>query len=392
MDLPSNPALDGAVANAPADRSPAATTNNPYFILHEFPVPAQEAAWSDLLTRVELPSHFLTPEFFLESQWEGKRPFAVLAVQNEMVVAALTGVHEDVRVECGMSTRPQICFDRKADLAGALDSLAAGLFVEAGSAQLISIYSWVPLDPLVRHGFRRREMRGVVTLDLTLGKDELFKRFDLPRRNNIRRSAKKGVEVYQASTPEDIAAYYEVYKSWSDSKAFHTRSFEEWRLASASTPANRRLFLARAAGKAIAGGVLRFCPRGLVEASENNSLHEFLHLKPNDLLQWKEIEWACDEGFPLYTLGAAGTFHRGFGEVVTPVFRYRLDRTLFRRHDLRENLSETATKAFQKLPPSVSNVARRLLGKKLLPPKPSSDKPSPGKISPEKPPPESKLP
>jgi len=56
------------------------------------------------------------------------------------------------------------------------------------------------------------------------------------------------------------------------------------------------LLLARYNDEVIAGVVLRFFPGGVVEHAANSSLQSALHLKPNDLLHWRAIEWACADG------------------------------------------------------------------------------------------------
>jgi CelD/BcsL family acetyltransferase involved in cellulose biosynthesis len=118
--------------------------------------------------------------------------------------------------------------------------------------------------------------------------------------------------------------------------------------------------LARYSGNLIAGITLRFFQGGLVEFSNHSSLDEFLNLKPNDLLQWKCIEWACAEGFRRCSLGGAHTFHRRFGGMIIPIFRYRLDRTLLRRHDRQERAFDFIRKGFHKLPEPLQTLVRRM--------------------------------
>jgi CelD/BcsL family acetyltransferase involved in cellulose biosynthesis len=100
-----------------------------------------------------------------------------------------------------------------------------------------------------------------------------------------------------------------------------------------------------------------------VEYSNNSSLDEFLPLKPNDRLLWNAIEWACREGFPRFSLGGAHRFLREFGGTITPVYRYRLDRTRLRRHDLRENLTDWGRAKLRQMPRPVEKAVRRLAGK-----------------------------
>jgi hypothetical protein len=337
-----------------------------FLILHDFPSPDVEQAWRDCLSRVEAPSHYNCPEFFKEPVWTGKRPFAVLALDRGSVIGVLTGLHEGTQVISGLQSRPQICLDITADATAALGDLARGLLTEAGSAKLITAYTWgsAPLDAFEAHGFRRRTMEGNVVLDLTKGPDSLFKEFHTSRRRNIRQAIKNGVEVSHAKTAEDVETFYQNHLKWRQTtrKKIWTpqipREVFEQRFRN---PENFRFILARHSGKVIAGMTLRFCRGGLIESSNHSSLDEYLHLKPNDLLEWKGIEWACSEGFRRCSLGGAQMFHRRSGGIIVPIIRYRMDRTLLHQYDLQEAAAHTARAGFRKLPPSVQKVLRRIL-------------------------------
>src|SRR5277367_3507637 len=116
-------------------------------ILREFPSTDLEAAWRDYLTRLEFPAHYDSPEYFREPLWSGKRPFAVLAMQNARVLGVLTGIQPDKNVMCGLPSRPQISVDPTCDEDPTLEALAKGLSAVAKPAGLISVFTW-PLLPL----------------------------------------------------------------------------------------------------------------------------------------------------------------------------------------------------------------------------------------------------
>jgi CelD/BcsL family acetyltransferase involved in cellulose biosynthesis len=108
---------------------------------------------------------------------------------------------------------------------------------------------------------------------------------------------------------------------------------------------------------------IRFCPGGVVEYANNCSLDEFMKLSPNDLLFWRTIEWACQHGFKRYTMGGAHPFLRKWGGTVVPVGRDRLDRTIFRRYDMKENLADEARKLLRRMPPSWKERMRKFIRK-----------------------------
>jgi GNAT acetyltransferase-like protein len=337
-----------------------------FAILREFPSPELEKAWKECLERVELPSHYNAPEYFLSPLWAGKRPFAVLALDGSRVVGVLTGVHEGEQLNCGQISRPQICIDRMAEPADVERALVEGLLAEAGSEPLLSVYSWALLDSFQQLGFRHRQLEGDVVLDLTLGPEALFRQFHASRRKNIRAAIRHGVEVSEAYAKEDLLEYYDVYLKWRETErkkiVGELLSLDSFMTGRALT-ANSRLFVARYAGKIIAGIIVRFFRGGLLEFAGHSSLDEFLHLKPNDLLQWRVIEWACQEGFPRACLGGAHTFHARFGGTLVPIHRYRIDRTWIRWHDLREAVLDFGRDNVRRMPVPVERAVRRLLGK-----------------------------
>jgi Acetyltransferase (GNAT) domain len=338
-----------------------------FSIVHEFPTPELELAWRDCLDRVECPSHYNAPEYFRETSLANERRFAVLAMQQGRVVGVLTGGYERKHAICGLISRPQVCLDSTVDAHTATDALARGLLADARDAKLLSVYSWRPLSGFEERGFRYRSLEGPVVLDLTQGPEALFKQLNKKRRNCIRAAQRqKGLEIFQPSDRKDIEAFYQVYSAWYGStrkkiegKKVPFDVFEQrFHLAG-----NVRMFLARVSGNVIAGITLRFFPGGLIEYSNNSSRAEYLHLRPNDLLVWHAIEWACREGFPRFSLGGMHRFLREFGGTVTPIYRYRLDRTWLRRHDRCEQLADRGREKLREMPKPVEKVVRRVLGK-----------------------------
>ena len=342
------------------------STTRRFLILHEFPRPDVEQAWRNCLTRVEVPSHYDSPEYFLDPLRRGTRPFAVLALENGQVRGVLTGFHLGKELISGLPSRPQICVDGT-DTVVTLETLAQGLLAEGEGAELLSVYTWSSLElpAFSSRGFRRRQLPGSVVLDLTRGADNLFKEFSKDRRRNIRYAEKHGVEVREAVTAQDIVDAYAVYSAWRGTERKQVQG--DWSLDSFEktmrSRSNRRLFLASFSGQVIAINIFRFFPRGLFESAANSSLDQFIHLKPNDLLQWNGIQWACAQGLRRHSLGGVHEFLLRFGGTVVPILRYRLDRTLFRRHDLKESLAASARSLLR--PSSrMGRAVRQLLGKK----------------------------
>lgn len=337
-------------------------------VVREFPGPSLELAWRDCLDRVDAPAHYNAPEYFRDPKQGDERRFAVLATRANRVTGVLTGAHEGDQVVCGLMTRPQLCVDKTADAPATVHALARGLLNQAAAAKLLTVYSWFPLPGFIHHGFRERALEGSVVLDLTQGPETLFRQLDKKRRNCIRSAMRQPVDLVEVTTEADTKAFYSVYSRWFgtarkkiDGRKLSLEYFQQrFRLRE-----NVRAFMARSAGQVIAGVTLRFFPGGLVEYSNNSSLDEFLHLKPNDLLLWNAIEWACREGFPRFSLGGAHRFLREFGGTLTPIYRYRLDRTHLRHHDRRESLADWGRATLRQMPRPLETAVRKIAGKRL---------------------------
>jgi hypothetical protein len=329
-------------------------------ILHQYPSNDVKEHWCKFLTAADFPTHYVSPEYFLEPFFRDKDPFAILAWHEGKIVGVLTGLHDGHEVICGQSCRPQACFDKATDPTIAAELLIAGLREEARSAFLITLYTYSPIDRFLAHAYHCEKNEGVVMLDLTNGPDFLRQQFSDNRRRGIKAAIKAGVEVGAATTFQEFQAYHKIYVNWCARKNLVPTSFDILEKAFRLT-SNRRLFLAYFDGEVIAGVVVRHCPKGIIEYAANSSLLEKLHLKPNDLLHWRVIQWACREGYTSYSLGGTHQFLRKMGGTIVPVYRYRLDHTWFRRHERRETLQKSGMKIFRRMPQRLQNQVKQAL-------------------------------
>jgi hypothetical protein len=345
-----------------ARASPAALTgaDASFHVLHGKPADPLEAAWRACLANSDFPTHYTAPEYFCEPMLHGKGPFAVLSIVNDRVTAIMTGLHFADRVQSGLSTRPQIAFSRGADRTVSMENLVAGLLEEARSATLIDVFLWSDIAGLVDARFRQRPYRGAVMLDLTPGPDAVFHKFSQTRRNDIRRAIRGGVCVDVAKSRDDVMAYYAVYLDWARHRGVPITGEAEFEEEFFTAKSNRQLFLARYNGKVVAGVVLRFFPGGVVEHAARSFLQTALHLKPNDLLHWRAIEWACAQGLTKYNLGGTGLFLRKFGGEVVQTTRHRLDLSMFRRYTVGDWIEGRIETVRSFIPQRVDGLARAL--------------------------------
>jgi hypothetical protein len=236
-----------------------------------------------------------------------------------------------------------------------------GLLVEAGSAKLVDLFVWSDVATLVDPRFRKKQYEGVAMLDLSRGPDALFRKFSENKRRNIKRAIKYGVSVEPANDPGKVADYYSICVEWSRRKGLSIPGEEEFHQTIALRN-NRLLLLARHEGKIVAGVVIRFSPHGVMEYAANSSLQDALHLRPNDLLHWRAIEWGCRKGMTHYSLGGAHLFLRKFGGEIVPTTRHRLDLSTFRRFAVGDWIAERAEQARPLIPGRLTNAARSLRG------------------------------
>jgi hypothetical protein len=328
-------------------------------ILHRFPSEKDEAQWRTCLANSDFATHYGSPEFFLEPIAQKMRGFAVLGIVDGEIGGVLTGINNGDHVQSGLSVRPQIAFSREVDRARAMTSLLAGLLEAAGTAKLVDFFLWSDMEHLVEGRFRQRRYDGVVMLELSRGPDALFRKFSENKRTNIKKAIKYGVAVEPAQSREEISAYHAICTDWSRRKQLSVPEEEEFQRIFGLNK-NRLLLLARHEGKIIAGVVIRFAPRGVMEYAANSSLGSALRLRPNDLLHWRAIEWGCRMGMTKYSLGGTHLFLRKFGGEIAPTTRCRLDRSFLRRFTIGDWIADQADRTRPLVSERLAGVARTL--------------------------------
>lgn len=356
--LPVSPVFDFA------EISEHVLTGSNYLVLQGFPAPRLESLWRDFMRRADTPPALAAPEYFHEPSCQGRNPFAVLAVEHGAITGVLTGIHQGKHVLCGLPSRPQLCLDSAAAVDTVSHALWDGVLAEVRDAKLVDVFTWAwnPLLYFEQHGFKVRQIEANVVLDLTAGADALFKQFHETRRRNIRAALRHNIEVSEAISDEDRSAYYAVFSAWRQTQRKVIRANGSLARAKKIQKLEMyRRFLARYQGKVIAATTVRFYPGGLIEYASNCSMDEFLNLRPNDLLLWSTIEWACQQGFKKYSLGASHPFLRKYGGIVVPTYRYRLDRTFLHRNNIKDALTDAGRKIWRKLPSPAAVLIRKAL-------------------------------
>jgi hypothetical protein len=336
-----------------------------HVIVRTFPDDELAARWRTFLARAPFATHYLTPNYFTDPYVYGER-FALLAIDDsDAIAAAMTGTINGDRIVSGMFSRPQLAFCEGANKDAACEALYEGLNTLGAASKLTEVYSWEPV------GFRSLGMKmrasggdtSVVLLDLAKGADALFAEFSQTRRNEIRKAERLGLlEIKELKTAKEIDEIYRIHCDWNARKGRTPDTISQMQAAIANRE-NRRVFIAKVDGKTIAGSFYRFSKGGVVEYAANFSLPEYQRLRPNDLVGWHAIKWACENRFRYFSMGGSHLFLRRFGGDVVTTYRYRRDSSTLKLHDLRENARAFGLGVYHRLPKGVRAGMKRILAK-----------------------------
>ncbi len=338
-----------------------------YQILTKYPDEKLLAAWQEFLADAACPTHYITPGFFTDPFIRGGERFAVLALEKEKITAVLTGVEAGKTIVSGLPVRPQIAFRKNTDRISATKSLVEGMLDKGGAGvELINFHSREPLAGIEKTGFTAERCSGgdtVVMLDLARGAEALFRDFSQTRQNEIRKAMKNDrLLIKDVETGAELNELYEIHLDWNKSKNTEPDAYEDFAQASRDKD-YRKTLIAVYDGKVIAGTFFRFCAGGMVEYAGNNSLAQYQKLRPNPLIGWRAIEWACAGGFTHFSMGASHEFLRRFGGEITGGVCYTLDRTFLKRHEKKEKLKKLAVNTYLSLPVSARQRIKQALGK-----------------------------
>lgn len=337
-----------------------------YIVLTSMPDTQLEAEWNKFLADTRFATHYVTPNYFIDPYVRGDR-FAVLASAGDGIAAVATGVFDKERIASGLFSRPQVVFKHGVDRPGAVAGLMNGIYeLVERKPQLIDLYAWEKIEELVQAGLEVHTSMAetsVVMLDLSTGAEAMFAQFSQTRRNEIRKAERQRlIEIKEPETYIEQEALYRICCDWNARKGSSPGTFEQMKTA-ISQRENRRVFIAKVDGKTVAGSFYRFCPKGVIEYAANFSLPEYQKLRPNDLIGWHAIQWACSKGFSHFSMGGSHLFLRRFGGAVTTTYRYTCGTRPLGVRRVTERVREFGVETYRRLPENVRSGVRRVLAK-----------------------------
>lgn len=250
-----------------------------YRILRQFPPPEIERAWRRFLEAIDLPSHYVTPEYFLEPSIQSARPFVLVAESAGAITGILTGRYLGRNLISGMPHRPQLVLAKGDGRLPAEKALIQGLLQEGRSCRLITVYAWEPLEGFSAAGFETTETAGTFLLYLSGSAENLFQGISARKRTYIHQVKRKGVDIKDSYDIQDIDELLDVFNETHRRHRLPLRTRTELE-ALLKLDCNRKLFIARAEGRVIAATIIRFVRGGLAEYSENVSLERMRHYHP----------------------------------------------------------------------------------------------------------------
>ncbi len=338
-----------------------------YKVFTDVPQEDVISKWNDFLEHASFASHYTTPNFFVDPFVRGGEKFAVLVFEGKEIVGVLTGVDGGRNIRSGLGVDPQVSFLQDFDRTEVTKYFINGIDEIGGrDLEFVAFHTYEEIPNFKNLGFEQQLMDGdksVVMLDLSKGSEKLFMDFSQTRRNELRKAIKQNhLEIKDIETEQELCELYEIHKDWNARKGRMPDSESDWRFA-VSQKDHRKVIIAKYEGKVIAGSYYRFCRGGIIGYAANNSLIEFQKFRPNDLIGWRSIEWACEQNFKYYSTGGSHLFLRRFGGDMFSCFRYRRDTSLFKAHRIKEDLRQLAINSYRNLPDSVREKIKKIAGR-----------------------------
>ncbi|MGI6711478.1 MAG: lipid II:glycine glycyltransferase FemX [Bacillota bacterium] len=150
-------------------------------------------------------------------------------------------------------------------------------------------------------GFEGIQPKYVFRLDISPDEEQLMKDFHQKTRYNIRLAGRKGVEIIENCTREDLPVFYQILKETAERDRFLVRSYQYFEdLYDYLVPRGYgNLFLAKYEGKIIAGTFL-FKLGNKAWYIYGASSNSYRNVMPNYLIQWTMIQWSKKQGCTMY--------------------------------------------------------------------------------------------
>ena len=153
-------------------------------------------------------------------------------------------------------------------------------------------------------GYSLIEVFNVYKVHLPKTADELWNKLAHNKRRNIKKAREQGVEVIQDASYNGLTSFHEMYEISGKRTGFMPHPFGHFHsyLKMFGASGNVMIFLAVFNRQPVAG-VFVVVHGDTAYALGAGSREEAWHVRPNDILHWKAMEWACNQGLSYYHMG-----------------------------------------------------------------------------------------
>lgn len=173
-----------------------------------------------------------------------------------------------------------------------------------------SMYQLFVPSPLINYSFEemfRTEgyhplLFRTILIGLERPVEEIWRALDKKARWGVRKAERLGVNVTTANTWRDWKQFYALHVVHSREKQYSTVPYAFFReMFKLQSKIMSRLFVAKCGKQIIAGSLFLIHKKNMIFL-QNASSNAFLAYNPNNLIQWKSIEWAKGNGVTTYDL------------------------------------------------------------------------------------------
>lgn len=202
---------------------------------------------------------------------------------------------------------PFVNFER-GNVSNIVRSLLTGLEEYAKKNRIIETRVFVPdawgfHNVFQAHGYTVIEQLNEYVVDLEKGVNELWKSISHNKRKNIKKAMSQGVEVFESRKKEDLLTFYSMLRAAEERGGFTSYPLSWFEAAlELYNPDSLRIFLASWNGKPVSG-VFTVAHSKTIFALAAGSFSEGWKVRPNDVMHWKVMEWACQKGYSKYQMG-----------------------------------------------------------------------------------------
>jgi FemAB-related protein (PEP-CTERM system-associated) len=199
----------------------------------------------------------------------------------------------------------------------------------------------------------------LLVLDLPADPDRMWRQLDKDVRNQVRRAERCGLSVV-AGRIEHVSDFYSVLAARMRDLGSPLHAFAFIRAAAEAFGDRARIVLVRR-GATTVGGLMAIAFGDALVVPWAACLKEYFPLRPNMLLYWETIRFACAEGFRRFDFGRStirsGTYYfkRQWGAEEQPLFWYTIPvRACARPPGTLPGASDAIARLWRRLPIAVT--------------------------------------